>query len=121
MSKSYQQLTGDERIEIYAMRQEGKTIAQMAEALGRYRTTISREIHRNSGRESRRSALQSRGESLYAHIGRAICRLPGPQGRITFLRSRLTHLGPGVRRILRVDALQVVRERLYSGRLLRFG
>jgi len=54
MSKSYQQLTGDERIEIYAMRQEGKTIAQMAEALGRHRTTINREINRNSGQRNYR-------------------------------------------------------------------
>ena len=60
MSKSYQQLTGDERIEIYAMRQEGKTIAQMAEALGRHRTTISREIHRNSGQRNDRPSQAHR-------------------------------------------------------------
>jgi hypothetical protein len=35
MNKSYQQLTEDERIDIYAMRQEGKTVPQMANALER--------------------------------------------------------------------------------------
>ncbi len=54
MSKSYQQLTEEERIDIYAMRQEGKTIAQIAEALGRHRATISREINRNSGQRNYR-------------------------------------------------------------------
>jgi IS30 family transposase len=54
MSKSYQQLTEDERIEIYAMRQEGKTIPKIAEALGRNRASINREITRNSGQRSYR-------------------------------------------------------------------
>ena len=54
MSKSYQQLTEEERIEIYAMRQEGKSIAQIAQALGRDRSTINREINRNSGQRNYR-------------------------------------------------------------------
>ncbi len=49
MSKSYQQLTEDERIDIYAMRQAGKTVSQMAEALGRNQSTLYREVSRNSG------------------------------------------------------------------------
>lgn len=51
MGKSYQQLTEKERIEIYSMRQEGKT-AQIAEALGRHRATINRETNRNSGQRN---------------------------------------------------------------------
>lgn len=54
MSKSYQQLAEEERIEIYAMRQEGKSIAQIAQALGRDRSTINREISRNSGQRNYR-------------------------------------------------------------------
>jgi len=54
MSKSYQQLTDEERIDIYAMRQEGKTIAQIAEALGRHRSSIYRELNRNSGQRNYR-------------------------------------------------------------------
>jgi IS30 family transposase len=54
MSKSYQQLTEDERIDIYAMRQEGKTVPQMASDLERDRSTIYREVNRNSGQRSYR-------------------------------------------------------------------
>jgi len=67
MSKSYQQLTEDERIDIYAMRQEGKTVPQMANALERDRSTIYREVSRNSGQRSYRpkqahnKALERRG------------------------------------------------------------
>lgn len=84
MSKSYQQLTDEERIEIYAMRQEGKTIAQMAEALRRHRSTVYRELNRNSGqrnyrpkqahrkaeerRTSKRKAVKMTGRTLtYIH------------------------------------------------------
>lgn len=54
MSKSYHQLTEDERIEIYAMRQEGKTVPQMAKAMGRDRSTLYREVIRNSGQRNYR-------------------------------------------------------------------
>lgn len=54
MSKSYQQLTEDERIDIYAMRQEGKTVSQMADALGRNQSTLYREVDRNSGQRGYR-------------------------------------------------------------------
>jgi len=49
MSKSYHQLTEEERIEIYAFRKEGKSVSQIATALDRNRSTIEREISRNSG------------------------------------------------------------------------
>lgn len=54
MSKSYQQLTEDERIDIFAMRQEGKTVSQMADALGRNQSTLYREVDRNSGQRGYR-------------------------------------------------------------------
>ena len=40
MSKSYHQLTEEERIEIYALRKEGKSESQIATALDRDRSTI---------------------------------------------------------------------------------
>ena len=43
MSKYYNQLTDDERIEIYAMRQAGNSIKEIAEALSRHRSTLNRE------------------------------------------------------------------------------
>jgi len=54
MSKSYHQLTEEERIEIYALRKEGKSLSQIAMALGRNRSTIQREISRNSGQRGYR-------------------------------------------------------------------
>ena len=49
MSKSYQQLTEEERIEIYALKREEKSVVQIANALKRNPTTVYREIKRNSG------------------------------------------------------------------------
>ncbi len=66
MSKSYQQLTEEERIEIYSMKQAGKSISIIAKYLGRDRATIRREIVRNSGqrnyrpKQAHRKALERR-------------------------------------------------------------
>ena len=54
MSKSYHQLTEEERIEIYALRKEGKSESKIATALERDRSTIQREICRNSGKRGYR-------------------------------------------------------------------
>ena len=45
----YSQLTDEDRIEIYAMKQAGKQQNQMAAVLGVSASTISREIKRNTG------------------------------------------------------------------------
>ncbi len=52
--KQYRQLTEDDRIEIYAMKQAGKTPAYSAFRLGVDRSTIYRELKRNSGRRGYR-------------------------------------------------------------------
>ena len=52
--KQYRQLTEDDRIEIYAMKQAGKTPAHSAFRLGVDRSTIYRELERNSGRRGYR-------------------------------------------------------------------
>jgi len=54
MSKSYQQLTEEDRIEIYALKQAGKSIPQIAKILKKHRSTIYREIGRNSGKRNYR-------------------------------------------------------------------
>lgn len=68
MSKSYQHLTEEERIEIYAMKQEGKTVYQMASFLERAPSTIYREINRNSGQRGYRpkQAHHKASERQYA-------------------------------------------------------
>lgn len=47
---SYQQITSEERYRISALRQEGYRPAAIARRLGRHRSSVSREIRRNSSR-----------------------------------------------------------------------
>jgi IS30 family transposase len=47
--RSYRQLTEEDRIDIYAMTQAGKTRRHMAQCLGLHPSTISRELARNTG------------------------------------------------------------------------
>ena len=44
----YRQLTSGERYVLSALRKQGCTQAAIAQALGRHRSTISREVRRNS-------------------------------------------------------------------------
>jgi transposase, IS30 family len=50
----YRQLTSDERYMISTLRKEGFCSAEIARVLGRQRSTITREIHRNSKLNGRR-------------------------------------------------------------------
>ena len=47
--RKYRQLTEEDRIEIYAMKQAGKNQNKIAAALGVHPCTISRELYRNTG------------------------------------------------------------------------
>lgn len=47
--RSYQQLTREQRYQIYALKKSGTSQAEMARILGVHRATISREIKRNTG------------------------------------------------------------------------
>ena len=64
--RAYKQLTEEDRIEIYAMKQAGKQQNQMAAALGVSPSTISRELTRNTGlrgyrpKQAQQKALQRR-------------------------------------------------------------
>ena len=48
MAKTYQHLSLSERIDLYRMRGEGKSLRAIATALGRSPATVSRELKRNS-------------------------------------------------------------------------
>lgn len=52
--RKYRQLTEEDRIEIYAMKQAGNQQKQMARVLGVHPATISRELRRNTGRRGYR-------------------------------------------------------------------
>jgi IS30 family transposase len=64
MSKMYSQLTDEERIEMYAMKQAGKSSQSIAAALGRHRSTIHREVRRNTGQRGYRPK-QAHQQALY--------------------------------------------------------
>lgn len=51
MGRKYKQLSLEERCEIAHLQAEGRSVRQMAAALDRPPSTISRELKRNSGRE----------------------------------------------------------------------
>jgi transposase, IS30 family len=46
---TYAQLTQEERYQIYALMKAGHTLTEVAELLGRHKSTISRELKRNHG------------------------------------------------------------------------
>ena len=54
MSKRYTQLTEAERYPIYTMKKQGYTHTAIANGMGRDRTTIWRELHRNTGQRGYR-------------------------------------------------------------------
>ena len=64
--REYRQLTEDDRIEIYAMKQAGKEQNMMAAKLHVHPSTISRELGRNTGlrgyrpKQAQQKALQRR-------------------------------------------------------------
>ena len=50
MEKRYNQLRLEDRDRITERMAEGRSITEIAEALGRHKSTISREVRRNSSR-----------------------------------------------------------------------
>jgi len=47
--RSYQQLTQEQRYQIYALKENGHMQCEVADAIGVHKSTISRELHRNRG------------------------------------------------------------------------
>ena len=87
MSKSYQQLTEEERIEIYALRKEGKSISQIAMELGRNRSTIQREIDRNSGQRGYRPKQAHRKAKERQVLKRRAIKMTG--ATLTYIQEKL--------------------------------
>jgi IS30 family transposase len=54
MAQGFTQLTQEERYQIYEMKVEGKKPPEIAQALGRDRSTIYRECKRNKGQRAYR-------------------------------------------------------------------
>ncbi len=48
MGKHYKHLTLEDRIEIYRLRADGKSLDAIGKQIGRDKSTISRELERNS-------------------------------------------------------------------------
>ena len=88
MSKSYQHLTEDERIEIYAMRQEGKSTQQIANTLARAASTIYREVNRNSGLKNYRPK-QAHRKAMERHAFKQKARKLTESTR-NYIRDKLT-------------------------------
>ncbi len=56
MPKGHRRLNHEERCQIYALRKSGLSDPAIARQLGRDRTTVCREIRRNSGSRDRPKA-----------------------------------------------------------------
>ncbi len=59
----YTQITSEERYALSVLRQQGYNQAEMARALGRHRSPISRELRRNVWRCNGRASVPSRAPS----------------------------------------------------------
>ena len=56
--KNYTQLTREERYQIYALKTAGQSKAQIAKVIGRHKSTIGREMTRNSNTVSGHLEIQ---------------------------------------------------------------
>jgi IS30 family transposase len=84
---SYVHLSEDERDQIGVQRAAGRSAGAIARALGRARSTISRELRRNSLASGRYSPLHAAGAYLLGRQREAVVEKDRPLG--IFLRDRL--------------------------------
>src|SRR5918993_880376 len=99
----YRQLTPDERYMLAALRRQGLNQAQIARSLGRHRSTVCREVRRNStradgryraftaqertnGRRSRSRRNQRFTPADFAVIDNLLCRQWSPEQVSGYLR-----------------------------------
>jgi transposase, IS30 family len=93
---TYRQLSPEERYMLAALRRQGYNQAEIARALGRHRTTVCRELHRNStradgryraftaqertnGRRSRSRRNSRFGAEDFALVDELLCRQWSPE------------------------------------------
>ena len=87
--REYRQLTEEDRIEIYAMKQVGKEQKMMAVKLGVHPSTISRELARNTGlRGYRPKQAQQRALQRRVTAGKAVKMTPET---IDYIECKLNH------------------------------
>ena len=85
---SYTHLTIEEREEIMCLRRQGKGVNEVARAIGRHGSTVSRELRRNScERFYRASTAQRRYEARRERCRRP--RLLDDPGRLELVKSRV--------------------------------
>lgn len=106
--RKYTQLTHEERARMYELRQSKSSITQIALALGRHRTTVTRELKRNAAppghywpdtaqrlaRERRRKGcLLDRDEALQEFVVNQLCSFQwSPEQIAGYLKHRQTAL-----------------------------
>ena len=84
---SYVHISEDERDQIGVQRSAGRSAGAIARALGRARSTISRELRRNSLASGRYSPIHAAGAYLWRRQREAVVEKDRPLG--IFLRDRL--------------------------------
>jgi predicted XRE-type DNA-binding protein len=94
----YRQITSDERYMISKLKQHKFNQAEIAQILGRHRSTVSRELRRNCSRADGRSALEGRRAHARAtvpvaakrpvHRGRLVRDLRPPRATMPLRRHR---------------------------------
>ena len=68
--KSYSQLTSEQRYQIYSLRKMEHTMREIAQVIGVHKSTVSRELQRNTGgrgyrpKQAHELALQRRDEKV---------------------------------------------------------
>jgi IS30 family transposase len=85
--RQYQQLTEEDRIEIYAMKQAGKSQTAIAQYLGVHPSTISRELTRNTGQRGYRPQQAHRFAADRRHTARKAVKMTPPT--IAYIEQRI--------------------------------
>src|SRR5947207_9234192 len=67
MAKNYHHLVYEERCQIYALRKSGESISSIARLLCVHRSTISRELNRNSGLKGYRYKQAQENSDKHRH------------------------------------------------------
>ena len=116
--RKYRQLTEENRIEIYAMKQAGKEQNKIALKLGVHPSTISRELSRNTGLRSYRPK-QAQQKTLHRRFTARKAVKMTPE-TIDYIESRLTekHSPEQIAERMKLDpdwhGLTVSHERIYQ-------
>jgi len=116
--REYRQLTEEDRIEIYAMKQAGKEQNKIAVKLGVHPSTISRELSRNTGLRSYRPK-QAQQKTLHRRFTARKAVKMTPE-TIDYIESKLTeqHSPEQIAERMKLDpdwhGLTVSHERIYQ-------